>query len=467
MHGVPTSTMLHVHGQTCACTHVLAEVPRADLSLPSFETTDCWLGLLSAACRMFVLQALEGFVSQVLPMRVALQLQDQQRRSSFMMPAGPVQQQQLLLPGGIAATGAAAGPSSTAAAAGAPAGNSGAGVPEAQADAYRDTAAPAGGRVAGSSLRQLRAVQRQRQRQQAHALQEPAQATLPAQAQLQAQQPSSLPPQQQQQHLAAWGCGWASVFQQPRLEQAYQRWALQQWLRLLDTVFLLLVLISVAGPQLQKVVSTLAGLQHWTQLQLLDAQLHTRLAALLALTVCCVIFNLQWQPADSYIHRRKPALAAVRVLRTLLLCCEFTHLSSTSAAFGTQGAGSGEQGAQGGSVGAVVGRGPSVAAAAACGLLMMLGLLGQLPARLHAAVQAVCLAFVAIILLSLNVLSTCAGMGSVRSWASDVVLRGRERGVAAAWFDGACLVALGWVLPVAVVAVVERMSRRRFLHKLT
>lgn len=426
--------------------------------------TDCWLGLLlpRAAC---LLQALEGFVSQVLPMRVALQLQDQQRRSSFMMPAGLAQQQQQqLLPllGANAATGAAAGPSSMAAATGAPAGNLGAGL-RAQAGASNDTA-PAGGRVAGSSLRQLREVHRQRQQQQADAPQEPAQATLPARPPLQAQQPSSsLSPRQQR--VAAWGFGWAPVFQQPHLEQAYQRWALQQWLRLLDTVFLLLVLLSVAGPQLQKAVSTLAGLQQWKHLQLQDAQLHTWLAALLAPAVCWVTFNLQCQPADSYLHRRKSALAAVRVLRTLLLCCEFTHLSSTSAAFVAAGAGSGAQGVQGGSVLAAAGRGLSAAAAAACGLLMMLGLLGQLPARLHAAVQAVCLACVAITLLLLHALSTGAGLGRVGSWAVGFVLR--ERGVAAVWFDGVCLVVLGWVLPVAVVAVIEGITRRHFLYKLT
>lgn len=408
-------------------------------------------------------------MSQVLPMRVALQLQDQQRRSLVMMPAGPAQQQQQqLLPllAANAATGAAAGLSSTAAATGASAGNSGQpALQQAQAGASSDTA-PAGGRVAGSSLRQLREVQRQRQQQQADVAQEPAQATVPAQPPLQAQQqPSPSLPPRQQQRVAAWGAGWAPVFQQPRLEQAYQRWALQQWLRLLDTAFLLLVLLSVAGPQLQKAVSTLAGLQQWKHLQLQDAQLHTWLAALLALAVCWVTFQLQCQPADRYVHRRKPALAAVRVLRTLLLCCEFTHLSSTSAGFVAAGAGSGAQGAQGGSVLAAVGRGPSAAAAAACGLLMMLGLLGQLPARLHAAVQAVSLAGVAITLLLLDALSSGAGLGRVGSWAVDGVLR--ERGVAAVWFDGVCLVVLGWVLPVAVVAVIEGFTRRHFLHKLT
>lgn len=395
-------------------------------------------------------------------MRVALQLQDQQRRSSVTMPPGAAQQQPLLLPGG-SLPAAAAGPSTAAA------GNSAFGS---QHQAAAAAAGPEGvqsvsdANRGSSSLRQLRAAQRIRQQQRAAGPQQAAQAGGPTQAPL--QQP------QQLQHVADWG--WTfNAFRQPRLEQAYQRWALQQWVRLLDTLFLLLVFLSAFGANLRHAFSMLRSFQHqqhwWRLLQIQpqDVYLCAGLSVVLALTVCCVLFSLSGQQPAGYLRRRKPCLAAVRIMRTLLFCCEVWQLqgaqgfagtvSSTSSAAVQASAGTGVRAGQ-------HLEGFSSITAASCGLLMMLGLVGQLPSPLHAAVQAVCLCSVAITQLAASyprMVVGAADVGSMSNWAVSVL----REGLLAGMLDALCLVAAGFVLPVVLVAAVEWGSRRQFLRKIS
>jgi hypothetical protein len=180
---------------------------------------------------------------------------------------------------------------------------------------------------------------------------------------------------------------------------------------------------------------------------------------MLALTVAWVFCSFRGQSPTGYLNRRKPALAAVRVLRMWLFCCELWHLNDGSGST-LQGsdntyAGSAQQGAAASAVRL------STSTSASCGLLMMLGLLGQLPSPLHAAVQAVCLASVSATLLAVNVHNAALRAGS------DIV--GCVVGVAlgARWLDVVCLAVLGWLVPVVLVAAVEWSSRLHFLRKIS
>lgn len=409
---------------------------------------------------LFPFQALEGLVSQVLPMRVALQLQDQQRiRSSLQLPPEAAQQQQLPVSG----TGPATGPAGlSTAAAGAPGAGAQLAAAGLQAGASNEPV-PGDASVAGSSLRQLRARLRQQQRPGTE--QQQAQTARPAQQQ---QQPQPAQQQQQQQRMVEWASGYAGslAFQQPRLEQAYQRWALQQWLRLFDTMFLLLVLLSAFGTHLQQALSVLAWLQQpqhmlqpWRGLQLQDISVCTALAAVLALTVAWVLYSLRGQSPTACLNRRKPAVAAVRLLRTLVFCCEVWHLKggSGSALRGPDSphVGSAQQGAAASPVRL------SSSTSASCGLLMMLGLLGQLPTPLHGAVQAACLTAVSITLLAAS-----APMVALRA-GSGIVANVLGAASGFGWLDVGYLVVLGWVLPVLLVAAVEWGSRHHFLRKIS
>jgi hypothetical protein len=306
-------------------------------------------------------------------------------------------------------------------------------------------------------------MRQQQQQRRADAAQQQAQPAGPAQPQLQPQ------PAQQQRRMVEWARGYQGslAFQQPRLEQAYQRWALQQWLRLLDTMFLLLVLVSVFGSHLQQALSMLAWLQQpqqprlqqWQGLQMQEISVCTALAAMLALTVAWVLYSFRGQSPTGYLNRHKAALAAVRVLRILLFCCELWHLKG--------GAGFTLPGSDGGRVGfAAAGAASSAlrlssSTSASCGLLMMLGLLGQLPLPLHAAVQAVCLTSVSITLLAVNAPNAALRAGS--GIVSDVV--GAVLGIG--WLDVVCLAVLGWLLPVVLVAAIEWGSRLHFLRKIS
>jgi hypothetical protein len=304
--------------------------------------------------------------------------------------------------------------------------------------------------------------QQQQQQQRANTTQQQTQRAGPAQAQLR-WQPA------QQRRVVDWARGYEGslAFQQPRLEQAYQYWALQQCVRLLDTVFLLLVLLSAFGSHLRQALNVLGWLQQpqqpvlqqWQGLHMQDMSVCTALTAMLALTVAWVFCSFRGQSPTGYLNRRKPALAAVRVLRMWLFCCELWHLNDGSGST-LQGsdntyAGSAQQGAAASAVRL------STSTSASCGLLMMLGLLGQLPSPLHAAVQAVCLASVSATLLAVNVHNAALRAGS------DIV--GCVVGVAlgARWLDVVCLAVLGWLVPVVLVAAVEWSSRLHFLRKIS
>jgi hypothetical protein len=249
------------------------------------------------------------------------------------------------------------------------------------------------------------------------------------------------------------------------LELAYQRWALQKWLRLLDSMFLLLVLLSALGSHVVPAVVALARLhQQEGGWQLPGVSFCACPTWLLAITVIWALWCLHRQPGrGQWGNRRTAVLAAVRILRMLLLCCELWQLApsdpASQQAWGGAGAGQRARSL----------RVPSKANAASCGLLLMLGLLGQLPSPLHAAVQAACLVMV-------SATAVAARMPSWRSDRGDFVMgfAGYVRDVSAvvvagglpAWIQGVWLFSLGWLVPVVLVTIAEWASRWHFLCKL-
>ena len=393
-------------------------------------------------------------------MRVALQLQDSQRRSfSLELPPDAVQQQALPLQGAAAPTAAdaRAGPSTAA-------GVATAGVQAAAGGGGEGAEVSAVMRGEGSSLRALRAAQRARQqqpRQQQGAPQQRQPAAAPAH-----QQPSQQHAQRQQRPwLWERPSIWSLAFRQQPLELAYQRWALQQWLRLLDSIFLLLVLLSALGSHVVPAVLTLARLhQQQGGWQLLGVSFCACATWLLAITVIWALWSLHRQPGrGQWGNRRTSVLAAVRVLRMLLLCCELWQLAPSDPASQQWG-------------GAGIGQhawslwAPSKANAASCGLLLMLGLLGQLPSPKHAAVQAACLVLVSATAVAARVPSWRSGRGILVVGLVGYV-RAVPAGVATvglpAWIQAVWLFSLGWLVPVVLVTIAEWASRRHFLRKLT
>jgi len=413
-------------------------------------------------------QALEGLVSQVLPMRVALQLHDQQRRSmSVQLPQGASEQQQLPL---RPSSGMAEGnPGSSAAA---EAGHAGdrtlrAGVDQVSA---AEVAAESGFRQANHSLRQLRAAQRLQQQGRQLQQQQQVPSALAPQSRLQPAEAGAgqqAPAQQQrgQVHQQQLQCGdwfWQPfkqlAFQQQRLEQAYQQWALQQWLRPLDCIFVALVLLSTFGGTLRHLLVSLYGLLQ-QQGQPISSSLSEAAAGLLLLAAAIgAPYLMQRQPTGSYLRWRSRAVIILRLLRTALFCLEVLHLNP---ALGLTV----QQGPDVGGLGRVLQGGvfATRAGSAACGLLMMLGLLGQVPSGTHAAVQAVCFVMVSITLLfvqqpGLSRPKTPGGMTQLPGFTGMAVSGGPAAAV---------LVVMGWLLPVAAVTAAEWATRRHFLRKIS
>jgi hypothetical protein len=273
---------------------------------------------------------------------------------------------------------------------------------------------------------------------------------------------------QRQQQLRLWERPsiWSLAFRQQPVELAYQRWALQQWLRLLDSMFLLLVLLFALGSHVLPAVVALARLhQQEGGWQLPGVSFCACAAWLLAVTVVWALWSLHRQPErGQWGNRRTAVLAVVRILRMLLLCCELWQLApsdpASQQAWGGAGIG---QGAQSLWV-------PSKANAASCGLLLMLGLLGQLPSPKHAAVQAACLVLVSATAVAARVPSWRSGrsifvvglVGHVRSAPAGVATVGLP-----AWIQAVWLFSLGWLVPVVLVTIAEWASRRHLLRKLT
>jgi hypothetical protein len=421
----------------------------------SFFVLQGVMGCNQVDCFLVVLQALEGLVSQLLPTRVALQLQSQQRRLSLQLPPEAVQQQ--LLPSAPTDVSEARDPISNTTVAAAAAGPAGSQPlqPAAEQGAGEDTGAGASTWSSLSLLRQRLRQQRQQQQQPAGP---------PSALHLQQQSSAQLgplpqPPQQQQHSLPwSWNLVQPLLFQQPSLEQAYQRWALQQWLRLLDSIFLLLMLLSACGATLQAAPFRLPALQQdlWTQpwrIQVPELQQCVVLAGLLVLLVLWVVNTLRRLRTSSYMWWRQPALAAVRVLRILLFCCELWQLRPSIGGRAQQGSSPQEPWNWQQLAGGV-----SEATVASCTLLMMLGLLCQLPAHLQAAVQVTCLMLVVSTLLAVQVQS--AGYAG----ASVSVLK---EVVSAGWLECVVLVVVGWLLPMLLGAAVNWSSHRLFLHKIS
>jgi hypothetical protein len=240
---------------------------------------------------------------------------------------------------------------------------------------------------------------------------------------------------------------------------------LQQWLRLLDSIFLLLMLLSASGATLQAAAFRLPVLQQglWAQpwpWQVPELQPCVVLAGLLVLLVLWVAYTLcrLRGSSSSYMGWRRGALAAVRILRTLLFCCELWQLRPSIGSREQHGVGPEypwywQQ----------LAGGVSEAAVASCTLLLMLGLLCQLSAPLQATVQATCLLLVSSTLLAVQVagLPLIKGSGNVAGVA-EYVLRDVLGAVS---LDGVVLVCVGWVLPMLLGAVFNWGSRVHFVRK--
>lgn len=126
------------------------------------------------------------------------------------------------------------------------------------------------------------------------------------------QHPSSQ--QQQQQPRLESVRSLAMSFKQPQLEMAYRTSTSKQWQQSLDILFVLLSVFSVAGPLLLQ--ARLTG----------NAVIDGSLAVLLFLAVVVGSQRVTAMPVARYLTLRQPCIAALRLLQALFFCYQSWHL---------------------------------------------------------------------------------------------------------------------------------------------
>lgn len=374
------------------------------------------------------LAALEGLVKQILPVRVALQLRD---------AAHQLQQQQGL----AAAEGAHALGSQTESSSGPPTDSGGLNSTDHQSAEALQQGAPAAS--SSSPWSQASRWQRQRQlpprlqqRQQQHAVDHTPQQLLLQQRQSAAEQQAVRMGEQQAPPLSIMGP--LLTFRQPELELAYRMSMCRQWQKWLDGLLLLLSLLSAVGGWLAKGVSG----------DMLVGTLLLLVVAVVGWVVAQQLFSL---PCDRYLQVRGPGIAAVRLLRVLVFCLEAQqlpdHLFTRPGAAAAAAVAAADAGGAASGGGLLQLLGWSQVEVAGCGILMMLGLSGQLQLAWHAVVQLV----------------SVAGLFGMLHWRA--LQRGGAGGALTPHVIGSQLL-LGWLLPVALVLLVEWHTRRAFFKKI-
>jgi hypothetical protein len=251
--------------------------------------------------------------------------------------------------------------------------------------------------------------------------------------------------QQQQQAVPDSGSalGPLLTFKQLQLEHAYRVSACRQWQQWLDILFLLLSLLSAVGGRLSSFISATGS-----------AAVAGSLLLVMAVVLWALLQQLLAMPVPRYLKLRVHGIAAVRLLWILLFCLEARQLPAqvfrrpviTAAAAAAAAAGSAHAGS-GWRLLLQQLQCWTPVEVAGCGIVVMQGLLGQLPVALHAAVQAVAVA---------------ALLGSL----SLITLDQQGAAAVAPAYVVAGQLLVGCVVPVLVVALIEWHLRKAFLRRI-